>query len=132
MKAGERAGHSIWCGLVHALIIGWPPRLLRMQCPEFLTDRVIAFAQHGLTEERCQASQWWAAARGPLAQHDVLVRVLQSPSALGCLIGTLSFFDGVMISSKNTSWRTADAPTLIQSWQSVVYLTPSDAYASRR
>ena len=28
-----------------------------------------------------------------------------------------------MISSKNTSWRTADAPTLIQNWQSVVYLT---------
>jgi len=84
-----------------------------------LTDRVIAFAQHGLTEPRGQTCQWWAAARGPLAQHDVLVRV----SALDFLIWTLSFFDGVMISSKNTSWRTADAPTLIQNWQSVVYLT---------
>ena len=29
-----------------------------------------------------QASQWWAAARAPLAYHDVLVRVLQSPSTL--------------------------------------------------
>ena len=87
-----------------------------MQCPEFLTDCVIAFAQHGLTDQRGQGSQWWAAPTGPVAQHDVLVRVLQSPSALGCLIRMLSFFDGVMMSIKNTSWRTADAPTLIQSW----------------
>jgi len=79
-----------------------------------------------------QASQGWAAARGRLAQHDVLVRVLQSPSALDCLIGTLSVFDGVVICIKNSSWRTANAPTLIESCQSVVYLTTSDAYASRR
>ena len=81
-----------------------------------------------------QASQWWATARAPLAQHDVLARVLQSPSALdsSCLIRTLSVFDGVVISIKNSSWRTADAPTLNESCQSVVYLTSSDAYASRR
>jgi len=130
MRASRRAGHSIWFGLVNALVINWAPRLLRMQCPEFLTDRVIAFAQHGLTEQRGPASQWRTAARGPLVKHDVLVQVLQSPSALSCLIRTLSFFDGVMISSKNTSWRTEDAPTLIQSWQSVMYRTTSDAYAS--
>ena len=79
-----------------------------------------------------QASQWWAAARAPLTQHNVLVMVLQSPSALDCLIGTLSVFDGVVISIKNSSWHTADAPTLIESCQSVMYLTTSDAYASRR
>jgi len=79
-----------------------------------------------------QASQWWAAARAPLAQHVVLARVLHSPSALDCLIRTLSVFDGVVISIKNSSWRTADAPTLIESCQSVVYLTTSDTYASRR
>ena len=56
MRAGGRAGHSIWFGLVHALIIDWAPRLLRIQCPEFLTDRVIVFAQHGLTKQRGQAS----------------------------------------------------------------------------
>jgi len=39
-------------GLVHALIINWAPRLLPMQCPEFSTDCVIAFAQHGLPEQR--------------------------------------------------------------------------------
>ena len=77
-----------------------------------------------------QPSQGWAAARAPLAQHDVLVQVLQSPSALDCLIGTLSVFDGVVISIKNSSWRSADAPTLIESCQSVVYLTTSDAYIS--
>ena len=78
------------------------------------------------------APQRWAAATAPLAQHVVLARLLQSPSALDCLIGTLSVFDGVVISIKNSSWHTADAPTLIESCQSVVYLTTSDACASRR
>ena len=52
MRAGGRAGHSTRLGLVHALIIRWAPRLLSMQCPEFLTDCVIAFVQHGLPEQR--------------------------------------------------------------------------------
>jgi len=52
MRAGGRAGHSTRFGLVHALIINWAPRLLPMQCPEFLTDCVIAFAEHGLPEQR--------------------------------------------------------------------------------
>ena len=43
MRAGGWAGHSTRLGLVHALIIDWAPRLLPMQCPEFLTDCVIAF-----------------------------------------------------------------------------------------
>jgi len=52
MRAGGRAGHSTRLGLVDALIIEWAPRLLPMQCPEFLTDCVIAFAEHGLPEQR--------------------------------------------------------------------------------
>ena len=49
---GMRAGHSTRLGLVHALIIDWAPRLLPIQFPEFLTDCVIAFAEHGLPEQR--------------------------------------------------------------------------------
>jgi len=49
-----------------------------MQCPEFLTDRVIAFAQHGLTEQRGPASQWRAAARGPLVKHDAGTGIAKS------------------------------------------------------
>ena len=79
-----------------------------------------------------RAPQWWAAATARLAQHVVLARVLQSPSALDCLIRTLSVFDGVVISIKNSSWRAAHAPTLIESYQSVVCLATSDACASRR
>ena len=52
MRASGRAGHSTRLGLVHALMINWAPRLLSMQCPEFLTDCVIAFVQHGLPEQR--------------------------------------------------------------------------------
>ena len=52
MRAGGWAGHSTKLGLVHALITNWAPRLLPMQCPEFLTDCVIAFAEHGLPEQR--------------------------------------------------------------------------------
>jgi len=52
MRASGRTGHSTRLGLVHALIIDWAPRLLPMQCPEFLTDCVIAFAEHGLPEQR--------------------------------------------------------------------------------
>jgi len=52
MRAGGRAGHPTRLGLAHALIIDWAPRLLPMQCPEFLTDCVIAFAEHGLPEQR--------------------------------------------------------------------------------
>jgi len=52
MRASGRAGHSTRFGLLHALIIDWAPRLLPMQCPEFLTDCVIAFVQHGLSEQK--------------------------------------------------------------------------------
>ena len=52
MRTGGRAGHSTRLGLVHVLIINWVPRLLPIQCPEFSTDCVIVFAQHGLSEQR--------------------------------------------------------------------------------
>jgi len=83
----------------------------------------IVFAEHSLPEQRVKLLSGGLQTKAYLVQHDVLVRVLQSPFALDCLIGTLSVFDGVVISIK----RTADAPTLIESW----YLTTSDAYASR-
>ena len=67
MRPGRGAGLSTRLCLVHALIIDWARRLLLMQCPEFSTDCVIAFAQHGLPEQRGQTSQWWAAAKGLLA-----------------------------------------------------------------
>jgi len=52
IRAGGRACHSTRLGLVHALIIEWAPRLLPMQCPEFLTNCVVAFAEHGLPKQR--------------------------------------------------------------------------------
>jgi len=52
MRAGRRAYRSTKLGLVHAPIIDWAPRLLSTQCPQFWSDCDIAFAEHGLPEQR--------------------------------------------------------------------------------
>ena len=52
MRAGGRAVHCTRLGFIHVLMIDWAPRLLSMQCSEFLSNCVITFVQRGLPEQR--------------------------------------------------------------------------------
>ena len=134
MRAGRWADHSTRFGHVHALIIDWAPRLLPVQCPEFLTDCVVAFAQHGLPEQRVKLRSGGLQQELPLPSMMCWYGYCKVLPPWIVWSGHCLFLMGSWFLSRthHGALQPDDAPTLIESCQSVVYLTTSDAYASRR